>query len=126
LHDRPGQGQLDYAFVIFAAERLRPCCLTGSAEIEAVTNILVKESNTKMLIVLYSTVVMLCFITFRSWRAVVIAVLPLIITSLLCEALMVWLGIGIKVATLPVIALGVGAVALPAADKSSRTQMRKH
>ncbi|MCB1733177.1 MAG: MMPL family transporter, partial [Halieaceae bacterium] len=26
----------------------------------------------------------------------------------LCEALMVWLGIGVKVATLPVIALGVG------------------
>lgn len=30
------------------------------------------------------------------------------LTSVLCEALMVWLGIGIKVATLPVIALGVG------------------
>jgi len=33
---------------------------------------------------------------------------PLVITSILCEALMVWLGIGVKVATLPVIALGVG------------------
>ena len=30
------------------------------------------------------------------------------ITSVLCEALMVALGIGVKVATLPVIALGVG------------------
>ena len=80
----------------------------GSAGIEAVTNIVVKDANKKMLIVLYSAVVVLCFITFRSWRAVVIAVLPLIITSMLCEALMVWLGIGIKVATLPVIALGVG------------------
>lgn len=28
--------------------------------------------------------------------------------SILCEALMVWLGMGVKVATLPVIALGVG------------------
>ena len=80
----------------------------GSAGIEAVTNIVVKDANKKMLIVLYSAVVVLCFITFRSWRAVIIAVLPLIITSMLCEALMVWLGIGIKVATLPVIALGVG------------------
>ena len=35
-------------------------------------------------------------------------VLPLMLTSILCEALMVWLGIGVKVATLPVIALGVG------------------
>jgi hypothetical protein len=33
---------------------------------------------------------------------------PLVITSVLCEALMVALGIGVKVATLPVIALGVG------------------
>jgi hypothetical protein len=39
---------------------------------------------------------------------VVVAVIPLIITSILCEALMVALGIGVKVATLPVIALGVG------------------
>jgi len=33
---------------------------------------------------------------------------PLVVTSVLCEALMVWLGIGVKVATLPVVALGVG------------------
>jgi hypothetical protein len=39
---------------------------------------------------------------------VVVAVVPLVITSILCEALMVALGIGVKVATLPVIALGVG------------------
>ena len=61
-----------------------------------------------MLLVVYAAVIALCFITFRSWRAVTIALIPLIITSMLCEALMVWLGIGIKVATLPVIALGVG------------------
>jgi predicted RND superfamily exporter protein len=47
-------------------------------------------------------------VTFRSWRAVLAAVLPLILTSILAEALMVWLGIGVKVATLPVTALGVG------------------
>ena len=34
--------------------------------------------------------------------------LPLVLTSILCEALRVALGIGVKVATLPVIALGVG------------------
>ena len=52
--------------------------------------------------------IVLCFVTFRCWRAVVVAVLPLVLTSILCEALMVALGIGVKVATLPVIALGVG------------------
>jgi predicted RND superfamily exporter protein len=61
-----------------------------------------------MLMLVYGAVVLLCFITFRSWRAVVVALIPLLITSSICEALMVWLGIGIKVATLPVIALGVG------------------
>jgi hypothetical protein len=53
-------------------------------------------------------VAILCLIAFRSWRAVLVALLPLALTSVLCEALMVLLGIGVKVATLPVIALGVG------------------
>jgi uncharacterized protein len=80
----------------------------GSAGIEAVTNIVVARANRTMLFLLYGAVTLLCFITFRSWRAVVVALIPLMITSVLCEALMVALGIGIKVATLPVIALGVG------------------
>jgi predicted RND superfamily exporter protein len=80
----------------------------GSAGIEAATNIVVKKAWTQMLLLVYAAVIVLCFITFRSWRAVVVAVVPLIITSVLCEALMVALGIGVKVATLPVIALGVG------------------
>ncbi|MDG5975262.1 transporter [Hydrogenophaga taeniospiralis CCUG 15921] len=80
----------------------------GSAGIEAATNIVVKDAWRTMLLMVYSAVVLLCFITFRSWRAVVVAVLPLVVTSFLAEALMVALGMGVKVATLPVIALGVG------------------
>ncbi|MFM0161156.1 MMPL family transporter [Paraburkholderia sediminicola] len=80
----------------------------GSAGIEAATNIAVEKANRMMLLLVYAAVIVLCFITFRSWRAVVVAVVPLIITSILCEALMVMLGIGVKVATLPVTALGVG------------------
>jgi uncharacterized protein len=92
-HDRPGVAFLPAA---------------GSAGIEAVTNVVVRESLYRMHLLLYLAVVALCFITFRSWRAVVVAVIPLLLTSLLCEAIMVLLGIGIKVATLPVVALGVG------------------
>jgi predicted RND superfamily exporter protein len=80
----------------------------GSAGIEAATNIVVRQAWTQMLLLVYGAVIVLCFITFRSWRAVVVAVVPLVLTSVLCEALMVALGIGVKVATLPVIALGVG------------------
>jgi len=80
----------------------------GPAGIEAATNIVVKQANRTMLLYVYAAVIALCFVTFRSWRAVLVAVIPLAITSILCEALMVALGIGVKVATLPVIALGVG------------------
>src|SRR5207245_5081895 len=80
----------------------------GSAGIEAATNIAVNDAWRKMLFLVYGAVVVLSFITFRSWRAVVVAVLPLMLTSVLAEALMVALGMGVKVATLPVIALGVG------------------
>ncbi|GJI86976.1 efflux RND transporter permease subunit [Duganella hordei] len=80
----------------------------GSAGIEAATNIVVHEAWRRMLLLVYAAVVLLCFITFRSWRAVLVAVLPLMLTSVLAEALMVVFGMGVKVATLPVIALGVG------------------
>jgi predicted RND superfamily exporter protein len=80
----------------------------GSAGIEAATNIVVKNAWRQMLFMVYSAVILLCFITFRSWQAVLVAVLPLVLTSVLAEALMVGLGMGVKVATLPVIALGVG------------------
>ncbi len=75
----------------------------GSAGIEAATNMVVKDAWRKMLFLVYGAVVLLAFVTFRSWRAVIVAVLPLVVTSLLAEALMVWLGMGVKVATLPVI-----------------------
>ncbi len=97
---------------VFAAannsETLQFMSAAGNAGIEAATNIVVKKSNVQMLLMVYAAVTVLCYITFRSWRAVVCTVLPLMLTSILCEALMVGLGIGLKVATLPVIALGVG------------------
>lgn len=80
----------------------------GSSGIEAATNIVVKDVQLEMLLAVYAAVALLCLVTFRSWRAVIVAILPLVLTSLLAEALMVQLDIGLKVATLPVVALGVG------------------
>jgi uncharacterized protein len=91
-----------------ATADLRILNAAGNAGIEAATNIVVKKANVEMLGLVYLAVIVLAFITFRSWQAVICAVLPLMLTSVLCEALMVWLNIGVKVATLPVIALGVG------------------
>ena len=81
---------------------------SGNAGIEAATNIVVKRASREMLFLVYGAVIALGFLTFLSWRAMLAAVLPLVLISILCEALMVVLGIGVKVATLPVIALGVG------------------
>jgi len=80
----------------------------GSAGIDAATNIVVKKANRIILILVYAVVIAMCYITFRSWRAVACAILPLILTSVLAEGVMAQLGIGVKVSTLPVIALGVG------------------
>jgi uncharacterized protein len=80
----------------------------GNDGIEAATNQVVGQANHTMLFYIYGAVILMSLITFRSWRVVVVAVLPLVLTSLLAQALMVWLGIGVKVATLPVTALGVG------------------
>jgi uncharacterized protein len=96
----------------FAAKNSTPdatfLLAAGGAGIEAATNIVVRRAWTQMLILVYLAVTALAFVTFRSWRAVLVAVLPLMLTSVLAEALMVALSIGVKVATLPVIALGVG------------------
>lgn len=80
----------------------------GNAGFEAATNAVVEKANYQMLMLVYAAVVLLAYATFRSWRAVVCAIIPLAVTSVLAEALMVQLGIGLKVATLPVVALGVG------------------
>lgn len=80
----------------------------GKGGIEAATNSVVEAANDKMLYGVYGVVALLCLISFHSWRAVIVAMLPLVLTSILASALMVWLGMGVKVATLPVVALGVG------------------
>jgi predicted RND superfamily exporter protein len=80
----------------------------GNAGIEAATNEVVRQSNTRTLACVYVAIAALCFVALRSWRAMIVAVLPLLLTSAMAEALMVVLGIGLKVATLPVVALGAG------------------
>ena len=80
----------------------------GSAGIEAATNIEVERGILKMYLAVYGATALLCLLTFRSIAATVVAMIPLVITTILCKALMVGLGIGLKVATLPVIAVGVG------------------
>jgi predicted RND superfamily exporter protein len=80
----------------------------GNAGIEVATNQIIAESQTFMMMVVYAVVGAMVLLAYRSLRAVVCVVLPLMMTSILCTALMAFLGIGVKVSTLPIIALGVG------------------
>jgi predicted RND superfamily exporter protein len=80
----------------------------GNAGIEAATNEIIASSELTILVLVYLWVGAMCLFTFRSIAATICIVLPLILTSILGNALMAFLGIGMKVATLPVIALGVG------------------
>jgi predicted RND superfamily exporter protein len=80
----------------------------GNAGIEAATNQEIATAQTRMMLLIYGVVGALVFLSFASWRAVLCIMVPLALTSFLAQALMAYLEIGVKVATLPVIALGVG------------------
>jgi hypothetical protein len=81
---------------------------TGNAGVEAATNQEIGKAQSRMMWLVYGVVCLLVFASFTSIAAVACIIIPLALTSILCQALMAYLGIGIKVATLPVIALGVG------------------
>jgi predicted RND superfamily exporter protein len=80
----------------------------GNSGIEAATNIVVHKADRIMLILVFAIVGLLVWWEFKSFKVTVCLMLPLYVTTVLCEALMVALGLGVKVATLPVVALGVG------------------
>ena len=80
----------------------------GNVGVMAATNEAVERAEIAMLASIFGAIALLCLATFRSWTAVLCIIVPLTIVSILCNALMATLGIGLKVATLPVIALGVG------------------
>ncbi|WP_372717844.1 RND family transporter [Immundisolibacter sp.] len=80
----------------------------GNAGIWAATNEAVKDSVLTMDLILFAAIAACCFFTFFSWRAALCVMLPLVAVSIFANAVMVFLNIGLKVSTLPVLALGVG------------------
>lgn len=81
---------------------------TGNVGVMAATNEVVQRARTPMLLYVYSAIILLCLITFRSVLGTACIVLPLALVSFMAYSLMTFLGIGLKVNTLPVVALGVG------------------
>jgi predicted RND superfamily exporter protein len=81
---------------------------TGNMGVAAATNEAVDKARWEMNFAIFGALLVMCLATFRSLRATLCILIPLAIVSVLCEALMPLLGIGLKVSTLPVVALGVG------------------
>ncbi len=81
---------------------------TGNVGVMAATNEEIDRAQFPILLYLFSIIIALCLITFRSLATTLCIMLPLALVSLLAYALMATLDIGLKVATLPVVALGVG------------------
>ncbi len=81
---------------------------TGNVGVMASTNDVVKKAQMPMLIMVYAAIIVLCLLTFRSISGTLSIVVPLALVSFLAYALMAFMGIGLKVNTLPVVALGVG------------------
>lgn len=80
----------------------------GSAGVMVATNEAVEDARLEMMLMLYVAVAVLCYVTFLSWRVSLCVLIPLMLVSQFAEAVMAWLGIGLKVSTLPVLALGAG------------------
>lgn len=81
---------------------------SGPVGVMAATNEAVEAAQLPMMLYVYSAVIILCLISFRSMRSTISVVLPLFVVSVLAQWLMTVLNIGLTVSTLPVIALGVG------------------
>ncbi|MDM0032394.1 MMPL family transporter [Variovorax sp. J22P271] len=94
-HEHPGPLQFELA--------------AGPLGVSAAVNETVVSAQWSMLLWVFLSVAVVSWLGLqRSWRATVVVLLPLVLVTVLADALMVVLDIGLKVATLPVAALGVG------------------
>jgi predicted RND superfamily exporter protein len=89
-------------------ERLKFRLATGNVGVMAATNEDIAAAEKPMLLLVFASIIILCLVTYRSVLGTLCIVLPLVVVSTLAEALMAVYGIGLKVNTLPVVALGVG------------------
>ncbi|MBP6299564.1 MAG: MMPL family transporter [Arenimonas sp.] len=81
---------------------------TGPLGVQAATNDTVRDKEHLILWLLYGAVFLMCWISFKCPRSALCVTLPLMLVTELGHSLMVLLGIGMKVNTLTVVALGVG------------------
>ena len=90
------------------SDQFKPKLASSNVGIIAATNQAVAAAQLPIMAYVYIAIFLLCVLTYRSVRGTLCIILPLALVSILCYALMTILEIGLKVNTLPVVALGVG------------------
>jgi predicted RND superfamily exporter protein len=89
-----------------AGVRLR--LATGNVGVMAAQMAEVRAKELPILFGLFAVIALMCLMTFRSVVGTVVVMLPLILVSVLAYTTMAIVGIGLKVTTLPMVALGAG------------------
>ena len=87
---------------------LKVALASGNAGVQAATNEVLEATELPMMLYVYVIIVVLVFLTYRDWRAVVACCLPLTLATFVGYWFMKTLDIGLTVATLPVMVLAVG------------------
>jgi predicted RND superfamily exporter protein len=80
----------------------------GNVGVMAATNEEVEAKEFPILAGVFLAVIVMCLVTFRSLLGTVLVVVPLALVSVLVYAVMAMVGIGLKISTLPMVALGAG------------------
>lgn len=81
---------------------------SGNAGVQAATNEVLEESELPMMLYVYAAILILVFLVYRDWRAMIACCLPLTVATWIGYWFMKELEIGLTVATLPVMVLAVG------------------
>jgi predicted RND superfamily exporter protein len=81
---------------------------TGNVGVMAATNQEVHRLEKPILFIVYAGIIICVFLSFFEWQSIVAIMLPLALVSWVAYAIMTVLDIGMKVATLPVVALAAG------------------
>lgn len=90
------------------SEHVNFALATGNVGVMAATNEVVRSQELQVVGYVYLVILLFMWLSFRSLCGVACVVLPLSLVSSLAYAVMATMGIGLKVATLPVVALAVG------------------
>ena len=81
---------------------------TGNVGVMAAQNEEVKAKEFVILGWVFAAVTIMCLVNFRSVIGTIMVIVPLLLVSILVYAVMAFVGIGLKVNTLPMVALGAG------------------